>query len=129
MTDKQEVGMPAPIVVMDKAKQHLKYVFTDTDLIELARGMSRALSEQHQAEDELKAVSTQIKSKIALHQAEANAASTKISTGHEFRNVECEITKNYTAGLVTTRRLDSGEIVDTRLMTPEERQVELPMKP
>jgi len=123
----KEQEEPAPIIVIEKCKQHLKYVFNDADMIELAHGMARALSEQHEAEDELKAISTQIKSKIALHSGAANSASTKISTGHEYRNVECEVTKNYTTGLVTTRRLDSGEVVDTRLMTTEERQAELPL--
>lgn len=118
---------PEPIVIVSKAKINLKYIFTDTDLLALAQEMARALNDQHEAEDELKSVSTQIKSKIALASAAANSASSKIRSGYEYRNVECEVLKNFTAGLVTTRRLDTGEVTDTRLMTSEERQVELPI--
>lgn len=118
---------PSPVVTVSKAKIFMKYVFTNEDMLALAQDMARALDEQHTAEDELKSVGTQIKSKIALASAAANSASSKIRAGSEHRNVECEITKNFTAGLVTTRRLDTGEITDTRLMTTEERQAELPL--
>jgi len=115
------------IIITSKTKCHLKYVFTERDMLDLAQDMARAISEQHEAEDELKTISTQIKGKVALAVGAANSAASKIRAGYEFRNIECEISKDFTEGMVTTRRIDTGEIVDTRPIAAEERQAELPL--
>lgn len=45
-----------------------------------------------------------------------------VSRREELRDIECEDTFDYAAGNVTRVRLDTGEVLLTRPMTPEERQ-------
>jgi hypothetical protein len=40
----------------------------------------------------------------------------------EWREVKCERRVNYTTGVVTDVRLDSGEVIEERAMTDDERQ-------
>lgn len=48
-----------------------------------------------------------------------------VRTGTERRQVECEEIADYRTNRVETKRLDTGEIIDTRAMTAKERQTEL----
>ena len=52
-----------------------------------------------------------------------------ISSGSEEREVECELRKDYVHGNVTTVRSDTGEVVDERTMTADERQECMPFAP
>lgn len=49
----------------------------------------------------------------------------KVRTRREERKVACQRTFDFTTNAVITTRLDSGEVVDTRAMTYDERQQHL----
>lgn len=48
-----------------------------------------------------------------------------LELGAEPRQVECDVLMNWEDGRIETVRLDTGEVVDSRAMNPEERQREM----
>jgi hypothetical protein len=50
----------------------------------------------------------------------------EINTGQEYREVQCREELDHTHLVVHTIRLDTGEVIETRAMTLDERQVTLP---
>ena len=121
--DEQEVTMSD----RNKFIQSLKCILTDSEKQELGSQMAEAVARVNEAEQELKSVSTQIKSKIAVDEALISGCSEKIRSGYEFRKVECEEVKDYENDRVTILRLDNFHVVSSREMKPEERQKELKM--
>lgn len=67
------------------------------------------------------------KDRIETAQMNAHQLATIITTGFEDRPVTCCTTFDYQRLSVTTSRTDTGEILDTRPMTEDERQRELPL--
>lgn len=45
-----------------------------------------------------------------------------VRSGKEWRKIACEVTFHRDRGEVTTTRMDTGELIETRAMTKEERQ-------
>jgi hypothetical protein len=84
--------------------------------------VSRANQEIAQAEDELKAVKSQFKSRIDAAEARRNDFASIINAGHQQRQVECHLVKDFAANTITLIRLDTGEVVRTRTMTAAEKQ-------
>jgi hypothetical protein len=109
----------------NKFRQSLKCILTDEEKQEIGSQLAEAVARVNEAEQELKAVSTQIKSQIAVDEALISGCSEKIRSGYEFRKVECEEVKDYENDRVTIIRLDSYSTVSSREMKPEERQKEL----
>ena len=78
-----------------------------------------------EAQDRLKEVSSQIKATIACHEAELRRVSQIVRQGYEYRHVDCEDVFDLETATVRTYRCDSGEAVDERPFTREERQGKL----
>jgi len=106
-------------------KEFLKCILTEGEKREIAQNLAVAVMSRDEAEGALKSAQTQIKSKIALHEAELTSFAEKLRSGFEMRNVECEIEGDYKTGTVSIIRLDTGEIVRDRVMTNDERQKKL----
>lgn len=81
-----------------------------------------------EAERELKSAQTQIKSRIAADQAIMAEAAEQIRSGYEFRKVACEEVKDFEEGVASVIRLDTGEVVRSRKLAPQEYQKELPLE-
>lgn len=73
-------------------------------------------------EDEKKEAMAVFKSRIEGHHNEVKRLSHIVSSGIEYRKVECEKTLNFATGKTTITRLDTKETVQVRDMTPEEQQ-------
>lgn len=128
--EKPDERQPEPAqspVRTETTREYLRYDFTPAELAEFARSMARSHQKRSQLEIEAKAVNTQFKSNI---EAETNLISdyaNKLNNGYEYRNIDCEKRFNDPViGEMTLIRLDTGEIVKTRLMTLSERQEPLP---
>ena len=106
-------------------KEFLKCILTEKETREIAQNLAVAVMSKDEAEGALKSAQTQIKSKIALHEAELTSFAEKLRSGFEMRNVECEVDADYELGKVTIIRLDTGEIVRERTMSNDERQGKL----
>lgn len=74
---------------------HVAVDLTDAEVNKYAREQSDYISRKARAEDNLKSSSSQIKSEIAGLEANINRLAGIINSGHEYRNIECQIEIDY----------------------------------
>lgn len=112
--------------VIEKGRQMLKCEFTREELEEFAGQMARAVAEQEAASADLESVKTQIKYRITEASGTITSSAEKIRSGYEYRPVDVTTTKDFIDGTVTAARHDTGEVILSRKMTDEERQIAFP---
>lgn len=118
-------------VVLSKETRSLKVILTNKERLDLGDQMARAIQSKESAEGHKTEAVAQFKSEIERHQAEAARIARSLANGYEFREVECEVrplaSRNGDAPQVDIVRTDTGEVVQTRGMTPSEMQRALPL--
>lgn len=107
-------------------KELLRVEFSQDEIKDFGAALARASIEIQDLTNQKKAMSSEFKAKIDAKTAEIESISTKITTGHEYKMVECEEKHNDpNTGMKTIRRKDTGEIVAKKAMKIEEMQLEL----
>ncbi len=111
-----------------KIEMQLRHAFTPAETIEIAKKMAEASRELNQAEDEKKAVTSQLKAKVDGISARVTEYAGKINSGFEYRNTQV-LVKYHTpkTGQKRLTRLDTNEIVEIAEMSMGELQTELPL--
>jgi len=104
----------------EHSDEFVKFILTEAEKRDLATDMARKVAELNQAEDEKKAIMSDLKSKIDGLAAAVNSAATKLNNGYEYRTVSCEIDRDYKAKLV--RYWFDEQIVKEKLMAQNELQ-------
>lgn len=117
-----EVAASLPDVETTIITEILPVPLTDAEYKEIGKQQAQANQEIAQAEDELKSVRSQYKSRIDSAEARRNEYAAIINAGHQQKQVECCQVKDFRENTVTLVRLDTHEIVRTRTMTAGERQ-------
>ena len=110
------------------AGRRLPVKLTDDELLARGRQLVENMRKTAVAEEAREAENKKRKGDIALLEEATGLLSAIISTGTEEREVECEIRKDFIHGKVTTVRMDTGEIIDERIMTADERQETMPFE-
>ena len=114
-----------PNIEVTHTKSTLKCKLTEAELLKCARDMADAQQEAAVLEKELKDLNTQRKSAIEMKKGIAASNGDMIRCGYEFRQVECDVVKDYKSGMVTIMRNDTFETIDSREMTEAEAQARL----
>ncbi len=108
-----------------QATDRLKCTLSTEDKVQLGAEQADKLNEL----DELKSRLDEFKSDIVKQQKKAAGRIARISetirNGYEYREVPVEVTTDYAQAIVTKKRLDSGEVYETRPLTPSESQATL----
>ena len=86
---------------------------------------ARRLAERDTLEDQLSTVKSEFKAKLEDIDAEVRETMRHVREGAIERSVQVETLMDWKSNSVTTVRLDTGEVIRTRAMTPEERQTRL----
>lgn len=107
--------------------QKLPVQITPAEKLRFADLNAREVELSIVTESERKEVAAKYKAKIEGHSNEIKRLSRIISSGIEYREVECEKQFDWAKGIVQIVRLDTGEVVDERPMKPEEEQRTLDM--
>ena len=94
----------------------------DDDLLARGRQLVENMRKTAASEEAREVENKKRKSEIELLEEVTARISSTISSGSEEREVECELRKDYVHGSVTTVRSDTGEVVDERTMSADERQ-------
>jgi hypothetical protein len=102
--------------------QKLPVKLDDDTLLERGRQLVQNMRKVAAAEDAKKLENKRRDGEISLLEEVTSLLSAIISTGSEEREVECEVRRDYLRGKVTTLRSDTGEQIDERIMTADERQ-------
>ena len=113
----------------EKHSEYLKYTFSESELREHAKDLARENTVASEAEEQKKAVVAQFTEKVASAKTKISMLSRYINNGYDHRSVECETTLDMPEkGIARVVRLDTGEVVRERAMTPSELQIKLPLK-
>lgn len=113
-----------------KIEMQLRHTFTPAETIEIAKKMAEATRELHQAEDEKKAVTSQLKAKCDGIAARVTEHAGKINSGFEYRNTAVLVKYNTPkTGQKRMIRLDTNETIGEEEMSMAEMQTELPLTP
>lgn len=109
----------------EKAMEYLACVLTDQELIEKSKELAKANEDLETAEDRKKDLMADITATIKKHEANIGQLARIVSQGKEYREIKCEWEINYTRGIKTLYRQDTGEIVKTGTVTQKDRQAPL----
>jgi hypothetical protein len=108
-----------------KTTKKLPTQLSEEELRERGDALAESVEKTAALAEEKKAQDAEINGKIKLSKEITRKLSRIIASKTEDRDVECDVVKDYKAGTVTTFRSDTGEQVDQRTLTAEERQEEL----
>ena len=110
---------------VSKVTKALPVHLTEPEILQYGRDVARAVSDRERIKEEGKSIAKDYASKVAEQEAIIGKLSPRIHSGIETRDIECRQTKNWTRGTVQIIRTDTEEIVESRPMREDEKQVEL----
>ena len=105
--------------------KNLKCVLTPDELRVLGQELARANQTRDEIEERKKGIDAQLKADIEEQSARSLSLARKINNGYDYRDVPCVQRSSLETNTVTTIRLDTLVVIDTRAMTQEERQTSL----
>jgi len=99
---------------------------TDKEVLAYGRQLASIASAIGNEEANQVSIKKEMASKIAGLEAKASELSAKINRGKELREVQIEVLADFTTGMATEFRSDTGEVYRERPLRDEERQQKLP---
>lgn len=106
------------------ANRYLECVLTEDELKDCSKRLAVSVRDRSRAEDALKSFKSQNKSEIDGYDATINSMSEKVSSGKEYREVKCNVVYQWEDKVKEYVREDTGEIIDTDIITERELQEE-----
>jgi uncharacterized protein (UPF0335 family) len=103
----------------------LKVSLTEAEILEFADQLARAVDNVTRLEEEKKTLVDSYKAKITEAEAATQKLTNLVRNKYDFRPVDCEQTMDNNEGTSKTVRLDTGETIEDRKLTYEERQGKL----
>lgn len=119
--------MPTENVRRLRVNRQLPCQLTHDELITAAKGVARATADLAAAETEMQAVKAEYKETVARLEARRGESARLVNEGVQVREVECEEIHDLTAKTVVVVRRDTGEQVENRAMSAQEREA-LPLE-
>jgi hypothetical protein len=100
--------------------------FSGDEMLELGQRLAKATGDKERLESEKSQVVNQFAAQISARDAEIGDISRKISSGYEWRKIECATFFDHPKkGMATVFRLDTGEEITSRRMTYDELQLSM----
>jgi len=118
-----ESGTVKDIVKYRTETRNLKHQLTDDEKLKESTDLAAAINRVAGLESELKAFKSHIKGKIEQGENEIKQHSDAISNGYIYQPTDVEVWFNYKEGEVSEIRTDTGEVIDSRAMNANERQM------
>lgn len=122
---------PAPETPKEEApaiitlNKELRYYFDTGDKLRLGDEMAAAVEQMAEIEEDKKEYMASIKDRLSKVEAVITSNGRKLRQGWELRMIECSMVKDFDTNSVKITRNDTGEVVEERAMTIQERQREL----
>ena len=110
-TTKETHVLPCPITEVERA--------------EYANKLAECIQDLRALEDERKQVMKSFASRKQDLETDTATLSRTVRSGEVMKSVECELVLNYTRLTATLKRTDTGEVVNERPMTQQERQMDM----
>lgn len=112
-----------------KAHLYLACKLTPTELQEQSKILANAIRVKATKQDAIETFKAQAKAEITELEAIINKSSSLINAEIEFREVEVTVEYDWTKGIKTFIRNDTGEQVKQENVSAEERQAQLNLEP
>ena len=109
-------------------KENLKTRLTKPELEEYAKSLSEKYIEHGQLESDKKGVVAEYKGKTDTLEGQLSLLSQKVSTQHEWRDVECHWGYDWKTDKKVLVRQDTGEVVREEKITQADRQKLFPLE-
>jgi hypothetical protein len=119
---KQQPDNGAGCIKVEHTQKRLRCPLTDAEVLERADRAAHLVEDAEAREQEFDAAKKQAKAEIDRINAEHRALSAQVRDRAEYRVIDCEVRLDFKTNMVTTLRLDSGEVESERAMTIIERQ-------
>lgn len=113
---------------MTTETRSLWVLLTETEKNERARKATDALAERDAAAGRLKWQTKLLKQEVEQHEGRLHDLSRAVREGGEVQSVACHWVADYVDAKMTLIRDDTFDIVESRPMTGEERQLALPVR-
>ena len=108
-----------------KITKSLKCQLTSDELLAAGLSLAEALEREEALENEKKAVTDQFKAQITEVTAQVTVKRNLVQNKYEYRPTDCEEIHDFTKSVVNIYRLDTGELINQRAMTQDEKQGKL----
>lgn len=105
-----------------KTTRKLPVQLTEEEIQQRSQALAGNLKKTDVLKEEKKASTSEFKARIDACNDITKKLAEIITSGKEDRDVECEMIKDFKRNTVTITRTDTGEVVDERPMTEDERQ-------
>lgn len=105
-----------------KFKRSLKVELTPAEVREAADLMANTVQVKAELLNDKKSINDEFKAKISAADATIVEASNKVRNKYEYRDVNCESVLYFKKNQFVVARLDTGDIIEDRAMTPTERE-------
>ena len=115
--------------VIKKTKQHLPCKLTEDELKAKSRELATTVQEINSEEDRQKNIKDQLKAKMSELESRQSRLAGEVAREEVYRDVEVEVRYDDKSDKVTEVRTDTGEVLITRKIWDDERQLVLPTKP
>lgn len=106
-------------------EEKLRVDLTEDEVREHADRMATRMEDLELLTDEFNTVKRDYKSRLEIIELEVRQHAQKVRNRWELRPVECEVVRDFKAGVVRIVRTDTGEIAYERRMSNEDRQQNL----
>ncbi len=127
MSEKKKAPTPAPPRVSGTFKENLKTKLSTKELADYAKTLSEKFIENVQLESDKKGVVAEYKAKIDVILGQMGLLSQKVSTQHEWRDVEVHWAYDWKKDSKQLIREDTGEICQEGKITTADRQKLFPL--
>ncbi len=125
---KQKKSPEPDEVKVEKYTASLKVKLSVEEVADRANQAAHVLEQRDQKEADLKAAQKHGKSIVEELEATLRRLSNEVRSGEHYSSVDCERIYNYTSGLYSEVRTDTGETLHERALQDHERQRELPFE-
>lgn len=106
----------------------VRYQFNTPELLDIGKRLAETQRMLADLEADKSRVTKEFSARISQQEMEGGNLVACIQSGYEMRKMPCTITyHDPKTGMKTTRRDDTGEVVDVQAMFPDEMQEELPL--
>lgn len=98
---------------------------TEPEVLQYGRDIARAHSDKDRIENEFDSVKADYKGKISEQDSIIAKLSPRVHSGIETRDVECTEVKNRTKATVQIKRNDTNDVIESRPMREDEKQMQI----
>ena len=115
--------------VIHSQTKSLPVRLTEQELLQKSAELASTVQDYATEESRQVDIKAQLKAKLTELDARRTQLASVVARREEYRDVRCEIVANTKTLLAQIVRTDTGEVIQTRPLTMEERQMVLPLAP